>query len=53
MIFQFFNPLDDLTVADNVVLPAGGERQRAALANRPRNGHADPCDRPGLGGAAV
>ena len=25
----------------------------ADLANDPRKGHADPCDRPGLGGAAV
>ena len=42
MIFQFFNLLDDLTVLDNVMLPArlsGGERQRVAIAralvNRP------------------
>jgi len=47
MIFQFFNLLDDLTVLDNILLPAhayparlsGGQRQRVAIAralvNRP------------------
>src|SRR6266568_2740126 len=34
MIFQFFNLLDDLTVADNVLLPAqlAGPRRRVAIA---------------------
>lgn len=34
MIFQFFNLLDDLTVADNVLLPArlAGVRRAAARA---------------------
>src|SRR5487761_527392 len=35
IIFQFFNLLDDLTVEDNVLLPArlsGGQRQRVAIA---------------------
>ncbi len=51
LVFQFFNLLDDLTVADNVLLPAqlgidryrdtypgrlsGGERQRVAIACGP------------------
>ena len=50
MIFQFFNLLDDLTVADNVLLPAqlAGTRRAAAQATdgrttrRPANRRARP-----------
>ena len=38
MVFQFFNLLDDLTVADNVMLPAqlaGMARARGAAPARP------------------
>ncbi len=43
MIFQFFNLLDDMTVVDNVLLPAqlaggAGRRGRAAAAARQRAG---------------
>lgn len=38
MIFQFFNLLDDLTVADNVLLPA-------QLAGTPRGQAREDCDR--------
>jgi putative ABC transport system ATP-binding protein len=50
MIFQFFNLLDDLTVADNIALPAqlaGGSRQAA------RARAADLMDRLGIAGHAT
>jgi hypothetical protein len=40
-------------VARKVLPAAGNAGSPTELANGPPNGHAGPCDRPGLGGAAV
>ena len=61
MIFQFFNLLDDMTVIDNVLLPAqlaGREAQRRAAARRgscstrSRSGTAATPTRPGCPAAS-
>ena len=52
-IGQALTMLDDLAGREPGTARSQVASSPADLANDPREGHADPCDRPGLGGTAV